>query len=342
MIKQILIALLVGVTFIFSGCGGSDGESQLEIQEMLDDGNYDAVINRLKDNASSDSDRVALASAYMGRAGFSLSDVITRVATSADDDDDAFTAFIQNSAEQSNSKTLNDLDMADRYFKEVVDCNDSSKLSSSQKDLCLYVGLSKVSKTAVTVGYIADDVSVLSEDGEADDKLTASLCAMQYAIDPSKVDAKCSVSNTNNNITFTQTNRTYEEPTFTVNGKAFYNLITTTVPKSTVVTNGICTLYDFSTRVKDENDPKYDNSLTYYPCPVNEGNESSDITTQSVLVDALNDGVDSIGVAVSDDVKEDVDKFKKDVLKANDREDDTNTTIAIDDILKYLEDNNNK
>jgi len=300
---------------------------------------YDAVINRLKGSASSNSDYVALASAYMGRAGFSLSDVITRVATSADDDD-AFTAFIQNSAEQSNSKTLNYLDMADRYFKKVVDCNDSSKLSSSQKDLCLYVGLSKVSKTAVTVGYIADDVSVLSKDGEADDKLTASLCAMQYAIDPSKVE-KCSVSHEDRNITFKQTNRSYKDPTFTVieGGKEFDNLISVTT-KTTVVTNGICTLDDFSTRVKDENDPKYDNSLTYYPCPVNEGNESNDITTQSVLVDALNDGVDSIGVAVSDDVKDDVDEFKRDVLKANGRENDTNTTIAIDDILKYLEDNN--
>ena len=340
MIKQILIVLLVSITFVFSGCGSSNGESQLEIQEMLDNGNYDAVINRLKDNASSSSDYVALASAYMGRAGFSLSDIVTRVATSADDDNDAFTAFIQNSTKQSNSKTLNDLEMAGIYFKKVVNCNDSSKLSSSQKDICLYVGLSKVSKTAVTVGYIADDVSVLSEDGEVDDKLTASLCAMQYAIDPNEVDTKCSISNQGRDITFTQTNRTYECPTFIVNGKGFDNLITKTDPKSTVITNGICTLDDFATRVKDKNDSDYNNSLTYYPCPVNESNDSNDITTQSVLVDALNDGVDSIGAAVSDDVKEDVDEFKKDVLEANNRGNDENTTIAIDDILKYLEDNN--
>jgi len=345
MLNKIILILLTITALVFSGCGSDgDGESKMQTQQMLDEGNYDGVINKLEANADNNSQYLSLAAAYMGKAGFSLSSIISIVTTSSEStNNDAFATFIETSAKLSDSNSLENLDLAVKNFKKVIHdkcLTPNITLSSSEQDLCLYIGLSKIAKTAVTIGYITDKIDTFRTDAESDNKLAASLCAIQYAIDPSSLNSKCSVTNEDNNVTFTTTNRTYQEPTFIVNGESFENLITYTTPRSTVLTNGICTKDDFSTRIKDKNDTKYDNSLTYHPCPVAQSDLSDEITTQSILVDALNDGSDFVDVAVSDDVKEDIDKFKNDVLKANNRENDTDKTITLDDILKYLEDNN--
>ena len=48
MIKKIIATSSVAVALILSGCGdSSDGESQLETQQMLDNRNFDGVIAKL-------------------------------------------------------------------------------------------------------------------------------------------------------------------------------------------------------------------------------------------------------------------------------------------------------
>jgi len=345
MIKKVIATSLVAAALVLSACGGSsDGESQLETQQMLDEKDYAGVISKLEAGASTTSDYLALAAAYMGKAGFSLSSVIGIVATSADSDDNStFATFVENSKSASNSQSLKDMKKAVTYYQKVVPnkCLDANAtLSGAESDVCLYVGLSQVSQTAVAVSYIADDVNVLNDNNGSDDKLTASTCAMQYAFDGNtSSDPKCTFSS-ESNLTFAS-GLTYGAIDINVTGNSqpFEYLITpaggTNNNRSTVLTNGLCTLSDFSTRVSDSNDS------SYHVCPIDEDNATGATTTEDTLVQALNEGTDSIGAAVSDDVKNDVDQFKQDVLEANGRSiNDANTTITIDDIIKYLNKNN--
>jgi len=343
--NKFISATLLATALLFSACGNStDAESALDTQQMLDNGEFSAVISKLEGSASTDSDYLALASAYMGKAGFSLSSIVGNVIASGDSNESStFSSYITQSKAKSNGKSLDDLDTAVGYYQKVVQnkCTDKNvTLNSAGKDVCLYVGLSKVSQTAVAVGYITEDINVLSDSSTgSDDKLTASTCAIEYAQDPTTVDAQCSVV-VDGNVTFTQSNKTYEEITITVNGNEFQNLITNATPRSTAIANGICSKDNFATRIADKNATGYDNTLTYHACPLAETNATNDSTTEDILVTALNDGTDSIGVAVSEDVKNNIDTFKNDVLKANSRGNDTNKTITIDDITAYLSQQN--
>jgi len=342
MMKKIVITALLGLSLTLTGCGSSDseGESQLETQQMLDNGDYAAVIAKLESTASSTSDYLSLAAAYMGKAGFSLSSIIGIVASSADSGEDStFASFIENSKESSNSRSLGDLSTAVEYYQNVLGnkcLDENATLSGAESDLCLYVGLSKITQTSVAIGYIAGNVAILNDNNGSDDKLTASLCAMQYAFDgDTTANSDCNIS-AESNVTFTQSGKTYGNINIIVeNNQTFEYLITGSAnPRSTVLTNGLCTLTDFSTRVDDIND------TAYHTCPIDETNTTVETTTEAILVDALNDGTDTIGNAVSDDVKADIDQFKLDVLTANGRQNDSNKTITVEDIIKYLEDNN--
>lgn len=342
MIKKMIVASMVTVALIFSGCGSDgDGESQLETQQMLDDKDYVGVIAKLESRASTNSDYLALAAAYMGKAGFSLASILGIVATSAESNDaSTFATFIENTQSVSNSQSLQDLNSAVLYYKKVVAnrCLDRGvTLSGAEENICLYVGLSKVSQTAVAVGYIAGDVNVLNDSLRSDNKLTASTCAMQYALDPNSVSNSTCTLSAESNLTFTQSNMRYGNITITVdNNQTFEYLITPSGianNRSIALTSGLCTLTDFSTRVSQTDIT----NEAYHVCPLDEENRASPTTTGSILVQALNEGTDSIVAAVSDDIRNDVEQFKHDVLEANGRGSDTNTTIAVADIIKYFE-----
>ena len=349
MLKNILYAGLVALTISFSACGGSnDGETALETQQMLDNGEFDAVIARVEGHASTKEDYLTLGAAYMGKAGFSLASIVGIVAASATGNGgDEFSVFIDNASQRSTPTALTDLDTAVGYYQKVIQnrCLDlNATLGAAEKDLCLYVGLANVSSTAVTISYITDDVAVLSDPTAAVDyKLNASTCAMQYAFDGTK-DGNCTFSS-ESNVTFIQSNRNYADINITVNADTnntvFEYLITppdsVTGLRSTAVTKGKCTLADFATRVDDSN------ATDYFPCPIIESSDSniSDLTTESILVKALNDGLDSIGSSASPDVQSDIDSFKEEILVANGRSiNDANTTITTEDIIVYLNSNN--
>ena len=337
MIKKILTTSLVVSALIFSGCGESgEGEAVLATQQMLDNGDFVGVIDKLESRASTTGDYLSLASAYMGKAGFSLSSIIGTVAASADAaNGDAFATYIEDSKRKSNSRSLNDLDAAVAWYQKVVanKCLDSNAiLTGAESDICLYVGLSKVSQTAVAIGYIANDVAILTAGtGGSDNKLTASTCAMQYANGSSY--PKCTLSG-DNNITFSSNGKTYNEVTFTVGAESFDNLITYASPKSTAITNGFCTLNDFTTRVD------YKVNTDYHVCPVNESATEKDMTTEETIVMALNEGINSVSMAASQDVQQDINEFRDDILAANGRQNDADKTITVEDLIKYLDNKN--
>ena len=313
MLKVIVLALLVSTAAIFTGCGDSEGESRLETQQMLDQGNYTGVISKLEGHANSNADYIALGAAYMGKAGFSLADIVSAI-SSSNEDDDAFAGFVKSIADESNPHAISDLDTSTNYYQKVVlnRCLDTNtSLSDSEKDVCLYIGLAHTTTAAVALDLIAADATTFGDGNGTDNKLTASTCAMQYALDggsDTNVDGACSVTS-DANVTFTTLEKTYAAFSVDVNMTSYYYLMTEN--NQTVLTEGFCEATDFSTRV-DEHNTSAVPSL--YACPINEDKDADDITTAGVLVDVLNEGIGSIGGAATQDIQGDIDEFKCNIL----------------------------
>ncbi len=349
MIKKILTGLFISSIFLFSGCGDDEGESRLSTQQMLDNGEYNKVITKLDDKAEkSDSDYLALAAAYMGRAGVSLPDLVDVVSSNNNDGDGEFSSFVNDISLITSASALLDLEKATAYYEEVVDDNCSGEidtiLSDSQKDICLFIGLSSTTKVAVTIDLITEDISALSNSGVQDEQLKASTCAMQYALDGGSdvnVNEECRGNIVeNSDVTFEIIEKTYTPLTITLNGREYYYLmteaITGTNSKQTVVTRGYCTAIDFSTRYIPQSSEEYEKPNDYYACPINEVKDEEELTVIELLVDVLNEGIDSITSAASEDMQADIDEFKEEIKDSSSSED-----ITEQDIIDYLNRKNN-
>jgi hypothetical protein len=337
-IKNILSISLLSAMLLLSGCGEeSEGEAQLDTQQMLDEGNFAGVITKLESSADSSADFLALGAAYMGKAGLAMPSLIEIIDNSSDSSDNAFGTFIQDVDKKKSATALNDLEKASAYYKRVIgdvcDETQSASLNSESKDICLFLGLSQTLKAATTITYIADDVTNFAVSGaESDPKLTASTCAMQYAADKNAIII-CTVQ-PEGNFTFAN-GRTYEEVAMTTNGETFNYLVTGI---TTVITNGFCPLDDFSKRVNIS-------TSDYHVCPLAETNTSTELTTADVLVQALNDGTDSIGVTSNKDMQDSVDEFKCEVLGGtyygeNSCSENLAQDVTNDQVINYLNKNN--
>ena len=330
MVKKILISSLCSAMILLSGCGDSEGEERLSIQQMLDDGNYVGVISALESSADSDDDYMALGAAYMGKAGLSLANIVTAVASESDSGGSGFALFVESIAEQSTLTALVDLGKSASFYKEVVGnaCTTPSlNLSDSQKDICLFIGLGATTKAAVAIDSLIGDISTFGDGVGSDDKLTASACAMQYAFNGS-TGVGCSIVE-NTDVNFTTINKVYKELTVTVNFTGYDYLMNSTTPKQTVLTDGYCTNTDFSTRVDT-----YDSTTAPYACPVNEDPLAEELTTAGVLVDILNEGIDSIGAAVTEDIQADINEFREEITGS------VSGTVTEQNIIDYLNDQN--
>ena len=345
MVKKILTVSLLSTMLLFSGCGDSEGESQLEIQQMLDDGDYSGVISALESSANSYEDYIALGAAYMGRAGFSLTAIVNAMSSDSESGD-GFAGFITNTSTQSSSSALSDLGKSSDSYKRVVAgaCADSNAtLSDSQKDICLYIGLANTTKAAVTIGLLADDISVISDDNNGtDDKLTATTCAMQYAFDGGSdvnVDTAVCTIVESADVNFTVIDKLYTPLTVDVNASSYYYLMTDS--NQTVLTDGYCTATDFSTRTDEYNSTAVP---TLYACPLNEDKDADEITTAEVLVDALNEGTDSISAATTEEMQADIDEFKCEILGGtydfDTCSEDITQDVTEEDVIDYLNSEN--
>ncbi len=312
MFNKLVIVSLLGLALVMSGCGSSDneGESRLETQQMLDNGDYAGVIAKLEATANTDSDYIALGAAYMGKAGLSLSDIVNSLTAASDSSSSStFSAFVTSIASSSSSTALTDLDTATSYYQQVVNNCSDANLSNSQKDICLYIGLASTSSAAVTIDLIAGDISTFGDGSSTDEKLKASVCAMNYAFDGTN-NVDCNVTQSAD-VNFTVINKIYAPLTVTVNNdldnpkSEYYYLMNDA--NQTVLTKDYCTNTDFSTRVD-----AWSGGL--YACPINETPSATELTTAGVLVDVLNNGIDSISGAATAEMQSDIDEFKCELL----------------------------
>ena len=337
MFKNILKASIISLALLMSGCGDSEGESRLETQQMLDNGDFAGVISKLEGSASSDDDYINLASAYIGRAGLTLTNIVSAIIVEDDEksNDSSFTNFISALAKTSSSTAISDLSNATKNYKKVlnVNCTAGASLTTSEKDVCLFIGLVETSKSAVLIKLISGDLDLFGS-GTTDDKLQASTCAITYAIDGT-LDPACT-ANSGAQVTFTQSNQTYTTFEIIVNGKTFDYLQSDA--NQSVLTKDYCTLANFSTRSEYEYATK---PASYYACPLNETG-GPELTTAGVLTETLNGGLDSVSASASGDMEEDIDAFRCDVLGGtmNGSKCTISGKISEDKMTEYLQNQN--
>jgi hypothetical protein len=317
MLKKILMSGLLSSMLLLSGCGDDEGESRLETQQMLDDGDFTGVISKLESSARTDADYLSLGSAYMGKAGLTLTNIVRAIADGADDEESSngFSSFVTAISENSSSTALLDLDQSALYFKKVVGnrCLNRLDKSSDTANICLYLGLVNTGSAAVVIDLIAGDIDVFSNDAVEDEKLVASTCAMSYAFNKEQPDECTIVEQTD--VYFTDLNRSYTPLLITVNNDSDYPLseyhYLMNDLNRTVITKGYCTTADFTTR---RDTYELNVSSPYYACPINETENATELTTAGILVDVLNDGIDSIANSAGEDIQTDIDEFKCDIL----------------------------
>lgn len=344
--KKVLASSLLGLALMMSGCGDSEGESVLETQQMLDNGNFTGVIAKLESSASTPDDYINLASAYMGKAGLTLTSIITAITSGGDNNsgDSGFATFVTGISAKANSTALTDLTKATKYYQKVVGlkcANLDANLSSSQKDVCLFIGLTSTSTAAVTIDLIAGDISTFGDGSGGDDKLTASTCAMKYALDGSQ--GNCTITQ-DGNVTFAESHKTYKSIIVMPNSSSTkYNYLINDNNR-TVLTKNYCQASSFATRT-DTDTYNASASPKQYACPINESADANDTTTAGVLVDVLNNGLGAISGAASSDTQGDVDQFKCEVLGGNYDGNSCNNAsldnnVSEQDIITYLNSQN--
>lgn len=345
--------LIHGLAFtavlLLSGCGSDDATCRIDVQTAMDKSDFDAAVSKLEGECSSafsTSDKnYNLALAYMGKAGYGVTDVLVNLLDANDDsNNDAFTTFASglSATKQKDSSTYLQSSKEHLLLALTSDTNETlanlcTSASTSDnlrlRDVCFYYGFHQAVTTVDTISYLTGDIntaltSINESAGNTPDDLQASLDALDFATGgtPGNVaDTDITINGLN-----------YKHLDVTVNSKTFYRLATQTIPGSTILTDGYC----------DENGSKAncegielsggDINTTNpaatgcYACPVGiDTNSSTDVV--SVLVDALNEGTDAIANLSDDpDTQQSIDDLQTDI--------DTNHDgiISTQEMLDYL------
>lgn len=316
MIKKVLTVSAVTAMLLFSGCN-NDAEDRMNVQQNLDSGNYEAVIEYYSDVSiedMTDDELLSVASAYMGNAGFSATDLITLVSPADGEEDASFETFISSVDEQKSDTAIEDLQKAIEYYSAIEDndlsdlLNAAPSLASDTPDLSdvdsnkLFLGLAYITKVATVFGYFGD-VQTWNETG-SDNDLSASACAMVYLYEESLASG-CDSVVYNGTTAIDGVDYTNVEVTF--NG-TLYNRLANSDASELVLTN-----YDTNLPVQDDQ-----------------------LTVKEALIESLNLGFVAVEAAAPDDVKEKVIKYRDKI--------DTNgdTEITVSEFAIYIDDSMTK
>ncbi len=131
-------------------------ETEVGIQEALDNENYDYVISQLTSNRedyedlSDDEVNINIAGAYVGKSGYSVFDITTAISNS----ENGLNEFVFETTKDNDALyTINQLEEADRYYSKVidgVDCEDST-ITEEQKLACYNLGLVRLTSLSNSV-----------------------------------------------------------------------------------------------------------------------------------------------------------------------------------------------
>ncbi|WP_457624624.1 hypothetical protein [Persephonella sp.] len=358
MLRKSLTFLLSGV-FLFS-CGGydsiglSDDSSSeacvYDVVNALDDGNYDYVIQKLSSDITCsggftvDEGKMNLAAAYVGKAGFSIPDLVNdilKTQTDIDFNNYQYDKFIEVLSTKANISNIQMLHQASSLYREIIaDCN-VQDLTDIQKDACFYRGLVEAAKSSVSLAYSLENVIAWLNPEACEDLNNNSIgdngdmeaCALEYAINDSCTIPGVSLTQLGF-VTF-EDGTTYESIKLVVSSSSpecsnneSYKLIYRDQLYGTVVlTEGYCNV----------NREPCDNpdGITCVPCPAKDVN-GNPYTIEETVLNAIESAANLITEVVGNtntDVKDAVDDFRSEVCAAADNDP---TTCTTEDLVQYL------
>lgn len=360
--KKLLSVSAVAAIMLLGGCGNQDASCRIDVQKDIDTGNFDAAVAKLEGScktAYNESDRLYnLAAAYMGKAGYSVSDVIkVMVDANNNNANNSFTTFINDINKNRRSGSLDLLAQAKSYFLRSIDpsvanvqtlftqyCESNNSTSGSRaSNACFYVGFNDVIRTSVTVSQLTKDLNTTLAAIDAGNNGQVPL-DMQVSVDALAWAAGKSVQNGSTimpqNVT-TIKGQSYRPLVITNNGETFYRLADDAAPSatsSTILTDGYCSADGNKSACTgiEKSDGSIDTTkiaagVTCYACPISVENNSSSGKVTDLLVEALNNGTDAIlNIANDPDIAQSVKDFKKEVTGSPDG------NITVDQIINYL------
>ncbi len=177
MYKKVISVALVAMAVMFAGCGNNDTTCRIDVQKAIDEGRYDSAISDLQGRCAtaytqSDLD-MNLAAAYMGKSGYSVSDIADML-INADDNGNAFTSFLTSVDAKKTGNSLPLLSKANDYFLNAIQAggNDPAIILCARKKLdtkndsrltnaCLYIGFNETIKAANTITYLTGSINTL-------------------------------------------------------------------------------------------------------------------------------------------------------------------------------------
>lgn len=293
-----------------------------------------------------------------GNGGDSFSSFIASVGT--DDDTESIRNLQKASQSYSNVVTPSNC------------LKNSSSLSDAQRDVCLFSGLTQSMKAGIVINYLGGATALKNAANGGDDTfLKASACALHYAYDGTQnnecsyevdrrtilfgsgysylplsvvvnqndTDATASASSSEDDhlplsvivngssedkrtINYDYKNSYIPLRVF-VNGRGYDYLMTTTGNiRQTIITKGYC--YANLTKCTK-------GTTDCFACPLEVDGED-ELTVANLLVDTLNDGLDSIlgAVGSNDEITQDIRKYKNEITRHQNRD------ITLEDIVIYL------
>ena len=361
MYKKVLSSSLIATALLLSGCGGSDTTCRIDVQNAIDDGNYDVAISLLEGEcktAYTQSDlNMNLASVYMGKSGYSVSDVADMIINANDTQNDAFSTFISNVSKKRNANSLPLLTKAQEYYIAAIAADTNSTVTelcsrtnldlrndSRLENACLYISFNDIIKTTSTVTYLTGNVEQLVDSlnnaNTTPYDMKANMDALSWLINPAFSSTEGNISATDVNIS----NKSYAHVRvdYGANG-LFYRLgksTTRDANNSTVLTDGYCD--SDGNRTACEGIENADGSIDItnssaafcYACPVTFDDNGTTEDVVKLLVDTFNSGTETITAIVNDpDITQSIEDFKQEISGT------TDGNITVDDIINYLNGN---
>lgn len=339
---------------LLSGCNDAETQAcRYYVQEDLDSANYLSAIERIEDPNCQDTYPendflVDLGTAYLGKAGLTLLEVISAVIDDTNKvNNNQFAAFVDEVTNLSSDSAIVDLTDSKTAFTsylEGMQCEDMSAPSTTQNGICLLIGFVDVLKVAMAIDAMAEgDVNgwINTDNNPA---MLRSTCALQYSYDHkndseftvpySKCKEGVSVDNSEF-VTFTapdNTTKDYNSLTLFYEKAGYF--LESEAAGSTVFTKNYCRT-DYSAC----DDPSVSGC---YACPINQG--IGEFTIADFVVSSLNSGftiieaiIDSAGGEDSKELQESIDDFQAEIkISGCEQIPEGEDCFTLDDIISYL------
>ncbi len=347
--KKLILSIMPFImAFALSGCNDELEQNaklcRYYVQQDMAQDKFDSALQRLETQSCQDSYpnetyKIDKGTAYMGRAGTSLTDVIGAMIDAEDDGDtDGFQTFAESMSRSTTATALPDLLLAHKAFDDYLGerCNLIANPTGTQNGVCFLDGFISVIQSTMAIEALAGgniDNWLVSD--SQDLSLKRSTCALQYIHadaqgEGAKFDYNVScddISALNKNAGDAGfTNATYTLVEVTSNDGEAEQFLHSPEQGVMVVTSGYCDL-DYTEATKETEGA--------YPCPALRG-VADELSMEHYLVDALNTGFDNIEhtIAISGqdengEIQESIDEFKAEIGG-------NGTAFTLDDIITYI------